>query len=205
MGKGKCRPEQKENKPKLVFGRLSYHLMGCHWRHAVLKRRPAAALIILALLAGCASPAPFAPRGPGQATGYTDRQLAANRWRVTFTGNSVTPREQVEDDLLLRAAQISLAAGSGHFLFDTRDTQARNRVTAFPEYEPGPFWGRGWRFRPSFGYGAFGPDVDIVTTTSYQAYAEIVTLTDDQAAHEPRAVDAHAVVQNLTPPAAPPA
>ena len=46
---------------------------------------------VLLALAGCATPAPYAPRGPGQATGYTDRQLADNRWRVTFTGNSVTP------------------------------------------------------------------------------------------------------------------
>jgi len=126
-----------------------------------------AAMVLLAGLAGCAAPAPYAPRGPGQPTGYTDRQLDANRWRITFTGNSVTPRD---------------------------------RVTAFPDYTPGP-WGRGWSFRPRWGYGAFGPDVDIVTTTSYQAYAEIVTLTDDQAAHEPRAVDAHAVIQHLTPPA----
>lgn len=163
-----------------------------------------AALMFLAAATGCASPAPFTPRGPGQQTGYTDRQLDAHRWRVTFTGNSATPREQVEDDLLLRAAQVSLAAGYGHFLFDTRDTKAQTRVTAFPDYTPGP-WGRSWRFRPGWGYGAMGPDVDIVTTTSFQAYAEIVTLSDDQAAHEPRAVDAHSVIHNLTPPPAAPA
>ena len=166
-----------------------------------LQSRPAAALIALGLLAGCAHPAAFAPRGPGQATGYTDRQLAANRWRVTFTGNSATPREQVEDDLLLRAAQVSLAAGYSHFLFDTRDTKANTRVTAFPDYASDPFWGRGWRFRPRWGFTGFAPDVDIVTTTSYQAYAEIVTLTDEQASHEPRALDARTVIQNLTPPA----
>jgi hypothetical protein len=163
-----------------------------------------AALVLVTLLAGCATPAPYAPRTGNQQTGYTDRQLDTNRWRVTFTGNSVTPREQVEDDLLLRAAQVTLAAGYGHFLFDSRDTQAKDRVTAFPVYEPGP-WGRGWHYRPAFGYDPFGPDVDIVTTTSYQAYAEIVTLTDDRAAHETRAVDAHVVVQKLTPPAPPPA
>ena len=67
--------------------------------------------IVLLALAGCAQPAAYAPRGPGQQTGYTDRQLAPNRWRVTFTGNSATPREQVEDDLLLRAAEVTLAAG----------------------------------------------------------------------------------------------
>jgi hypothetical protein len=163
------------------------------------------ALAAVALLAGCAQPAPYAPRGAGQQTGYTDRQLAPNRWRVTFTGNSATPREQVEDDLLLRAAEVTLAAGYGHFLFDTRDTRADTRVTAFPEYEPGPFWGRGWRFHPAWGYDPFAPDVDIVTTTRYQAYAEIVTLSDDQATHEARAVDARAVIQHLRQPAPAPA
>ena len=165
--------------------------------------KAAAASALLMLPAACAHPAAFAPRGPGQQTGYTDRQLAANRWRVTFTGNSVTPREQVEDDLLLPAAQVTLAAGYSHFLFDSRDTQARTTVTAVPE--PGPYWGRGWRFHPAFGYDPFGPDVDIITTTSFQAYAEIVVLNDDQAAHEPRAVDAKAVMQHLTPPPSPPA
>jgi hypothetical protein len=161
--------------------------------------KAAMAMLLLALLAGCAKPAPFAPRIAGQRTGYTDRQLAPNRWRVTFTGNSVTPREQVEDDLLLRAAQVTQAAGYGHFLFDTRDTQTRTDVTAFGGR--GPYWGHSWRFHPGFGYGAIGPDVDIVTTTSYQAYAEIVVLTDEQAAHEPRAVDARAVVQREAAPA----
>jgi hypothetical protein len=159
------------------------------------------AVTALLVLAACAKPAPYAPRGPGQQTGYTDRQLAPGRWRVTFTGNSVTPREQVEDDLLLRAAEVTQSAGYGHFMFDDRDTKAQTQVTAFPVYgPPDPFWGRGWRFRPAFGYGPLGPDADIVTTTRYQAYAEIVVLTDEQAAHEPRAVDAKAVIQNLTPP-----
>lgn len=157
----------------------------------------AALLLLLTGLAGCATPAPYAPRGPGQQTGYTDRELAPNRWRVTFTGNSVTPREQVENDLLLRAAEVTLASGHSHFLFDTRDTRAQTNVTAFPDYRPDPFWGFGWRFRPAFGYDPFGPEVDIVTTTRYQAYAEIVTLNGDQAKNEPRAVDAQAVIQNV--------
>jgi len=171
-------------------------------KSANILKAAAASLLMLALSA-CVQPAPFAPRGAGQQTGYTDRQLAQNRWRVTFTGNSATPREQVEDFLLLRAAQVTLAAGGSHFLFDSRDTQAKTRVTAIPEYEPGPYWGRGWRFRPGFGYDPLGPDVDIITTTSFQAYAEIVILTDDQASHEPRAVDAKAVIAHLaTPPTA---
>ena len=166
----------------------------------------AASLVLLATLLGCAAPTPYAPRVAGEQTGYTDRQLAPNRWQITFTGNSVMPREQVEDNLLRRAAEVSLAAGYGHFMFDDRDTKAKTNATAFADPDPvwngGWMWGRRWGFHPGFGYDPFGPDVDIVTTTSYQAYAEIVTLSDDQAAHEPKAVDAHAVLNNLPPPPA---
>jgi hypothetical protein len=165
--------------------------------------KPFLILGLLTLVAGCATPAPYAPRGPGQPTGYTDRQLSNNRWRVTFTGNSVTPRETVENDLLLRAAEVTLAAGQGHFLFDTRDTRAQTRYDAFPT---GPaFGGFGyWRFHPRWGYGAFGPDVEIVSSTKYESYAEIVVLTDAEATREARAVDARAVIAHLTPPPAPP-
>ena len=37
--------------------------------------------------------------------------------------------------------------------------------------------------------------MDIVITTNYEAYAEIVMLNDDQAAKEPRAVDARDVIR----------
>jgi hypothetical protein len=163
------------------------------------------ALLALLVLAGCATPAPYAPRGPGMATGYTDRQLSDNRWRVTFTGNSVTPRETVENDLLLRAAEVTLAAGGTHFVFDTRDTRANTRYDAFPT-GPG-FYGYGygyWRFHPRWGYDPFGPPVDIVATTKYESYAEIVVLNDTQATREPRAVDARDVIAHLRPPPAPP-
>jgi hypothetical protein len=164
-------------------------------------------------LAGCATPAPYAPMTPGQATGYTDRQLSDNRWRVTFTGNSVTPRETVENSLLLRAAEVTLASGHSHFVFDTRDTKAQTRYDAFPVGPPygygfhrgfgygfGYGYGPGyWGFHPAWGYSAFGPDVDIVSTTKYESYAEIVVLNDEQAKREPRAVDARAVIARMPP------
>ena len=153
----------------------------------------------LLVLSACAGPAAYAPRLPGQSTGYTDRQLTPNRYRVTFAGNSATPREQVEDALLRRSSEVTLAAGYTHFLFDTRDTSASTRYDAIPE--PRPFGGGFgyWRFRPRWGYDPFGPEVDIVATTRYEAYAEIVLLNDADAAHEPRAVDARAVIARVTP------
>jgi len=165
-------------------------------------------LLAAGLLVGCMTPTPYAPRVEGQKTGYTDRALTQTRYRVTFTGNSVTPRETVESFLLLRAAEVSRAAGYSSFMFDTRNTKANHSYDAIPAGPPGPYWGGGFGFRRGFGgWGGWGfaydPAVDVVVHTNYEAYAEIVLLTPDQAAKEPRAINAADVISHLGPDAAP--
>jgi len=170
--------------------------------------RPALPLALAAfLLAGCTTPTPYAPRTEGQRTGYTDRALTQNRYRVTFTGNTVTPRETVESYLLLRAAEVTRAAGYSGFLFDTRNTKANRSFQTIP-YGPDPFWGGPGFGRRGFGYwGGWGfpyePNYDVVVHTNYDAYAEIVLLTPDQAAKEPRALSAAEVISRIGPEAAP--
>ena len=131
---------------------------------------------------------------------------------MTPSGNSATDRETVENFLLMRAAQVTVQSGYSHFLFDTRDTKAQTRYDAIPT-GPGLGYGAGfgygfgrgyWRFRPQWGYGGFGTDVDIVSSTKYESYAEIVLLSDEQAVHEPRALDARAVIAHMPPPPPPP-
>jgi hypothetical protein len=161
------------------------------------------------LLAGCMTPAPYAPRRPGQVTGYTDREIAPGRWRVTFTGNSVTTRDTVEDYLLLRAAEVTVAAGGTHFMFDTRDTRTDTRLYADPVgprgfYGYGGFWGGYWGFYPRWGYDPFGPPLMISSTTRYEAYAEIVILRPGDERNERRAIDARAVIANMRTPTPPP-
>lgn len=175
--------------------------------------RPGLAVVLAAaslVLAGCASPTPYTPRLQGQQTGYTDLELTPNRYRITFTGNSITPRETVESYLLLRAAEVTRAAGFANFVFDTRNTRARTTYQAVPAFPPDPWgpwgpWGGGpWygRYNPYWGGGwgfAYQPSVDVVTRTRYQAYAEIVLLTPEQAAREPRAINAAEVLKRLGP------
>src|SRR6476661_5264250 len=181
-------------------------------KHSTRPLRAIGRTLPLALMAGvlmgCMQPTPYQPRLQGQDTGYTDRALTQNRYRVTFTGNSVTPRETVESYLLLRAAEVARAAGYTHFLFDTRNTRANTSVQAVPYGPPDPFWGGGWGRRGGFGYwGGWGwpyePAQDIVVRTNYQAYAEIVMLNADQASHEPRAINAAEVISRIGPEAAP--
>ena len=156
------------------------------------------------LLAGCETPATYHPMEPGTHTGYTDEQLAGNRYRVTFTGNAATQREVVENYLLLRSAEVTLKAGSRWFLFDTRDTEAK--TTYHSDFVGWPGWrGRGWYWH-SWRYGGWGMDADVTSRpeTRYEAFAEIVLLTDDQAKQEPRAVNAQDVLDHVGPMARPP-
>jgi hypothetical protein len=160
------------------------------------------------LLSGCMTATPYAPRTEGQRTGYTDRALTQSRYRVTFTGNSATPRETVESYLLLRSAEVTRAAGYTNFVFDTRNTKANHSYQTVPYGPPDPFWGGGWGRRGGFGYwGGYGfaydPMVDVVEHTNYEAYAEIVLLTPEQAAKEPRAMNATDVIAHIGPEAAP--
>lgn len=156
------------------------------------------------LLAGCETPATYHPMEPGTHTGYTDEQLASNRFRVTFTGNSATRRDVVENYLLLRAAEVSLKAGYHWFVFDTRDTEAK--TTYHSDFVGWPGWrGRGWYWH-SWAYPGWGMDADVTSrpVTRYEAFAEIVLLKDDQAKTEPRAMDAQDVLDHIGPMARPP-
>jgi hypothetical protein len=164
------------------------------------------------VLAGCMQPTPYAPRTEGTRTGYTDRALTENRYRVTFTGNTVTPRETVESYLLLRSAEVARAAGYSFFVFDTRNTRAHTSYQVVPPMPaPDPWWGyrRGFGYWGGYGW-AYDPGMDVITRTNYQAYAEIVLLTPEQAKNEPRAIRADDVLAHIgpdaiKPPATPPA
>jgi hypothetical protein len=185
------------------------------WRGTLAKL--AVATLAVTLLAACETGPVYKPRAPGERVGYTDLQLTPTRYRVTFAGNSSTRREEVENYLLRRAAEVTLGAGYTHFAFDSRDTTARTyyRETfsdpffADPFYGPRAFYWSSWPYygypygpygfgRP-FGYG-YG---DLRPITSFSAYAEIVTLRPEQAADNPRAIDAQNLLQRLPPPDAP--
>ncbi len=178
--------------------------------HRTLASRIALAVAAASLLglSACATgPTPYEPQKAPGSMGYSDQELTHNRYRVTFTGNSETPRETVEDYLLRRAAEVTLKAGYDAFLFDTRNTKAK--TTYMSTFTGWPGWGGyGWYWH-SWAYGPYGPgplDMDSTSRpiTRYHAYAEIVLLTADQAKSEPRAINAREIISHLgAPPPAP--
>lgn len=173
--------------------------------------------LAVAFLASCATGPEYKPRAEGESIGYTDLQLGPNRYRVTYTGNSGIRRENVENYLLRRAAELTLAAGYTHFAFDQRDTEARtyyrenfstfDPVFGYPYFGPRAFYWSSWPyFSPYSGFGPYGYGFgygygDYRPVTSYSAYAEIVMLNTEQTAGNPDALDAQFLLRQLTPPA----
>lgn len=113
----------------------------------------AGALAAATTLSACATPTPYQPatltaRGP--VNGFSEAPLTQNRWRVTFSGNTVTSREQVEDALLLRAAELTLQQGFDHFVAVNRATERDVRYSASPRF------GSSFGYGSGFGYSRFG-------------------------------------------------
>lgn len=170
------------------------------------------------LVAGCATETPYRPAtGSGfNRTGFSERQVEANRFLVTFAGNTVTDRDTVERYLLFRAAELTLQNGFDYFVTVDRQTDRQARTYSTPGAGFGPGWGYGgwggywgpsWRFygRPWGGWGGWGPwgggfnDFDVRTVDRYEASAEIVMGRGAPPAGEVRAFQARDVVNRLGP------
>ena len=75
-----------------------------------------AILIACLSLAACATgPTVYQAALRPHAIGYSDFQIEPGRYRITFQGGSGAPARQVEDYVLLRAAQVALRDGYDWF------------------------------------------------------------------------------------------
>lgn len=138
--------------------------------------RAAIAGAMLAGLAACATPTPYQP-AIDTPYGFAEQRIEPDRYRVTFSGNTITDRETVENYLLLRAAELTLQQGYEYFRVVTRDTDAETRQYATSAY-PGYGFNAHYRYyHPRYGwYGPYSPffnDVEVRESTRYQAIAEI--------------------------------
>lgn len=92
--------------------------------------------IFLALTLGaCAtSVTPYRPATPNKpfSDGFVEQQIEPDRMRVTFRGNSATPRENVESAMLYRAAELTLDRGYDWFTVVDRSTDRATSVYATP-------------------------------------------------------------------------
>lgn len=175
-----------------------------------MKRLLIAAAALLAL-AACTTPTPYQPLASGTPVsgGYTDQMLDGTHFRVSFSGNDLTPREQVETYMLYRAAELTAAKGFDWFEMVDRHTQ--NTGTTFID-SYGPYWQPTWAFgrrgrRGRVFYGGFfggpfwgdpwGEDATVDTIDKFSASAEVVVGHGPKPAGDPRAFDARQVMENL--------
>lgn len=172
-------------------------------------------------LAGCVTETTYRPAtGKGfNRTGFSERQVEANRYLVTFAGNSVTDRDTVERYLLFRAAELTLQNGFDYFVTVQRDTDRQARTYSTGGYGGfgyggfGPYWGPSWafygprfgrrRFAGGFAYGGYGgfgfDDFDVRTIDRYEASAEIVMRRGVPDRDNVRAFNARAVTEKIGP------
>jgi hypothetical protein len=163
--------------------------------------RPATALAALLALASCAYPTPYIPATTPGGEGYYETQIEANRFRVSFKGNTVTPRETVENFLLYRAAELTLKTGNDHFVIADAQT---DRDVSYRWDEPAYYGNFGWwgpRWRRGFigaggGYGGYGYSRPI---NEYSAQADILVNKGGKPANATNAYDAREVLNRLGP------
>jgi hypothetical protein len=158
-------------------------------------------------LAACETATPYQPAGAhaGEAGGgYSETQIEANRWRVTFAGNSLTSRDTVERYLLYRSAELTLQQGFDWFAANDRATDKKTETYVDPYF--GAYWGPRWGFyRRGYGWGYgrwgdpyWGAPLDIDQTSQFQASAEI-SMGKGAKPADRSAFDAHSVVEHLGP------
>jgi len=172
--------------------------------------KPALLAVTAALaLSACATATPYGPAGYDSRYGYSDVRIDADRYRISYAGNSVTSRDQVEMGLLLRAAELTLQSGGDWFATVNRATDRDTRFVGSPDpfyYDRySPFWGPSWRYYRRGYWSPWGDpfwgrrDFDVRQIDRFEATAEIVVGRGAKPSNDPNAFDAREVVQNLGP------
>jgi hypothetical protein len=162
--------------------------------------RNVGAAFCVALVAACATPTPYQPATTAGGDGYTTQQIEANRFRISFKGNSLTTRQTVDTYMLYRAAEVTLQSGADYFVIANKDV---DKNTAYENYgdELAWGWGGGWGWRHGgFGGGPGWGGFDYTRPiNSYDAVADILTFHGQKPATNPQAYDAHEVIAAIGP------
>ncbi len=152
-----------------------------------------AAMFIALLVAGCATPTPYGPAVEGK--GYSELQTENDRFRVSFSGNSLTPRETVESYLLYRAAEITLQQGYDRFRIVERDVESKTSYYNNYAASSGYYGFHGRRsLRYGYGFHSFPYSYTTVASrpvTSYEAVANIIVFSGEGQDRKAPASDDH--------------
>jgi hypothetical protein len=178
----------------------------------------AAVVTALALgigLAACETSTPYQPLAASESSwgGYADHRLGDDRYQISFSANEFTPLRTVDDYLLYRAAELTVA--QGYDVFKMADLQQVGQRAGFTglgaataSLEERTYWRPALSFDPAEGrsswkYGAYlGEAGRSARSTAhqrgrFQATAEIILLHGRKSADNPAVFDAHQVMASL--------
>ncbi len=166
-----------------------------------------AALAVLALSA-CASTTPY-QQAQGRGNGYSEQKLERDKFRIVFSGNTLTDRVTVENYVLYRAAEVTVQSGNDYFIMieDTTDARRSFRTTgtSFGGFGGRGFGRRGFFYNSGFGgFGGFGGGFGSTSATTrertaYTIGAIIQVYKGSKPNNEPTAYDARSVIESLGP------
>ena len=186
--------------------------------HVIMRGVLGGALAAVLLLAsGCATSTPYQPLSSSSTVsgGYADQRLGAERFRVTFAGNTLTSRERVESYLLFRAAELTMEQGYDWFVVvdHEMDHEIERQIVPDPYYQPWynpaygtwrPYWRYwdqgGWRdWDPYHGDRFWTRDIDVRTVERFEATAEIRLGQGPVPSGEDEALAAREVIARIRP------
>lgn len=164
-------------------------------------------IIVTALaLSACASLPTYHPASKIGASGFSEKKISTNQYRVMFQGDSSTSRYEVEDYLLFRAAELTVEKGYDYFVISEQNSETKTRVVTT---QKPAFYGRfdhlhGHR-NYSFPYYAYGydwgypSDTQTREYTKYSAIAYIGMHRGIKPEGNDKAFNALEVMENLGP------
>lgn len=162
-------------------------------------------LIATVLVVGaCTTQSPYTPADSADAYGYYSTPLGADRYRVSFNGNTATGQNTVTDYALLRAAELTAEQGMDWFQIVERATNRTEESSAGAgvSHRTGPavqrdcgLLGCTTTMRPE-PRTAVGVDTG-TSRTSYSVSLEIVMGNGPMPENDGRYYDAEELVQSL--------
>ena len=140
-------------------------------------------LVLAIVISGCASG--YHPET--WTGGYSDTQIAADKFRVSFQGNAGTKPGRVLDLAMLRCAERTLENGHRYFVvLSDWQGSASTQSSAFTQYYNHP---------SSSGYGAQAMAVTTMQTTSKPSASLVIQTFPDRPG--PQALDAQFLGESI--------
>lgn len=157
--------------------------------------RPIVFAAMAALLTACASTPTYTPAATTTAAGYSDQQIEANRYFVTYRAPGGADAALVQDYALLRAADVTLEHNRDWFWVDRRNVDDSGAGS-------GPSIGVGVGGANYGGHTGVGASVGFsIPIGNHNARARAATLEirfgEGPKPDDPNAYDARATATNL--------